>query len=152
MKKIGLVLSLILVLVIVGCGKQTSETQQVQEVATPSETQQTAISGELPTTSNEITTVAEPQVKEFTVHGSSFKFGPAELRVKKGDRVRINFISDDIGHNFVIDELDIRTNLISEGASEVVEFVADKVGEFPIYCSVGQHRALGMEGKIIVEP
>jgi plastocyanin len=29
--------------------------------------------------------------------------------------------------------------------------VADKKGTFEYYCSVGQHRALGMKGKLVVE-
>lgn len=97
-------------------------------------------------------TNTQAQIKEFTVRGSSFKFTPFEIRVKKGDRVRINYISDDIGHNFVIDELNVKTNIISKGQTEIVEFVADKEGTFSVYCSVGSHRSLGMEGKLIVEP
>lgn len=91
-------------------------------------------------------------IKEFTVHGSSFKFEPFEIKVKKGDTVRINYISDDIGHNLLIDEFNVRTNIISSGDAESIEFIADKEGTFAIYCSVGQHRALGMEGILIVEP
>jgi len=32
-----------------------------------------------------------------------------------------------------------------------VTFVADKAGEYEFYCSVGQHRANGMVGKLIVK-
>jgi len=32
-----------------------------------------------------------------------------------------------------------------------VEFTADTPGEFEYYCSVGQHRANGQVGKLIVE-
>ena len=32
-----------------------------------------------------------------------------------------------------------------------VEFTVDKTGTFEYYCSVGQHRANGMVGNLIVE-
>jgi len=96
--------------------------------------------------------MSESSMKEFTIHGSSFEFDKLELKVKKGDKVRITFISDDIGHNLFIDEFNVRTNVVSSGSSETVEFVADKEGTFDIYCNVGQHRQLGMESKLIVEP
>ncbi len=90
-------------------------------------------------------------VKEFVVTGANFKYNPSQIRVSKGDRVKITFIADDMMHDFVIDELSIRTNILRKGQSETLEFTADNVGTFTYYCSVGSHRALGMEGKLIVE-
>lgn len=92
------------------------------------------------------------EAKEFTVEGSNFKFSPAEIRVKKGDTVRILF--KNVGgmmHDWVVDEFDARTNQIDVGEEEEIEFVADKAGTFEYYCSVGSHRANGMVGKLIVE-
>jgi plastocyanin len=91
------------------------------------------------------------QVKEFTVHGGMFFFKPNEMRVKKGDTVKINFINDEGFHDWVIDEFNARTKQIQAGKSETIEFVADKAGTFEYYCSVGQHRQNGMKGNLIVE-
>jgi plastocyanin len=90
-------------------------------------------------------------VKEFTVEGSSFKFAPAEIKVKKGDAVRLTFKNTKGTHDWVIDEYEVATSQIGEGEEEEVEFVADKTGIYEYYCSVGNHRALGMVGKLIVE-
>lgn len=90
-------------------------------------------------------------VREFTVEGSPFKFVPNEMRVRKGDTVRVTFKNMKGTHDFVIDEFDVRTNQIGEGEEEEVEFVADKAGTFEYYCSVVNHRAQGMVGKLIVE-
>jgi len=90
-------------------------------------------------------------VKEFTVDGTNFAFNPSEIRVKKGDTVKIVFKDDDGQHNLVIDGYNVSTNLIGPGSQDTIEFVADTVGEFEYYCSVGSHRALGMSGKLIVE-
>jgi len=90
-------------------------------------------------------------VKEFTVDGTNFAFNPSEIKVKKGDTVKIVFKDDDGQHNLVIDGYNVSTNLIGPGSQDTIEFVADTVGEFEYYCSVGSHRALGMSGKLIVE-
>jgi plastocyanin len=36
-------------------------------------------------------------------------------------------------------------------ASTFIEFVANKKGKFEYYCSVGEHRAMGMKGNLVVE-
>lgn len=91
-------------------------------------------------------------VKVVTVTGSNFKFDPVEIRVKKGDTVRVLFKSNgEFPHDFVIDEYEVATNQLNAGEEEEVEFVADQAGTFEYYCSVGNHRAMGMVGKLIVE-
>jgi len=91
------------------------------------------------------------ETKEFTVTGKNFSFSPSTIRVKKGDTVKITFKNTGGFHDFKIDEFDVKTAQIQDGQSETVTFVADKAGTFDYYCSVGQHRANGMEGKLIVE-
>ena len=54
-------------------------------------------------------------------------------------------------HDFVIDELNVKSEITKGGNSTVVEFTPDTAGTFEFYCSVGQHRANGMVGKLIVE-
>ena len=53
-------------------------------------------------------------------------------------------------HDFVIDELGVKSSVAKSGHSTSVEFVADKVGSFEFYCSVGQHRTNGMVGTLTV--
>lgn len=93
---------------------------------------------------------AGPQVKEFTVTGGNFKFAPNTISVKKGDKVRIVFKNAEGFHDLKIDEFNVATKQIKGGAEETVEFTADKVGSFEYYCSVGQHRAMGMKGTLTV--
>ncbi len=95
--------------------------------------------------------VAEDSVKTFEVAGTNFKYSVEEIRVKKGDTVRIVFTSESGFHDWVVDEFDARTKQLQAPGSETIEFVADEVGEFEYYCSVGQHRANGMVGTLIVE-
>jgi nitrous oxide reductase len=97
-------------------------------------------------------------VKEFTMTSWLDKvdgqmkahFSLAEIRVKKGDTVRINITNTAGVHNFVIDEFGIKKETpVNEPV--VVEFVADKVGTFEYYCSKYNHRMIGQRGNLVVE-
>ncbi len=99
----------------------------------------------------EATAAEEGTVKEFTVIAKPFLFNQKELRVKKGDTVRIVLDNQEGMHDWVIDEFNARTKQIKAGETDTVEFVADKTGTFEFYCSVGNHRAMGMVGNLIVE-
>lgn len=96
-------------------------------------------------------TIGDTNSKKITVVGSSFRFSPNEIRVKKGDVVTIVFQNSGGLHDFVIDEFNVKTKQISGGESETVTFTADKTGTFEYYCSVGNHRQMGMKGNLIVE-
>ena len=93
----------------------------------------------------------ESDVKTFEIKASNFKFSLAEIRVKKGDRVKIVLNNTGGFHDWVIDEFNARTKQAQGPATETVEFTADKTGTFEYYCSVAQHRQNGMVGKLIVE-
>ncbi len=91
------------------------------------------------------------KVKEFTVTASNFSFSLKEMKVMKGDTVKITFKNAEGFHDFRIAEFNVATKQLKAGAEETVEFVADKAGTFEYYCSVGQHRAMGMKGSLIVQ-
>lgn len=142
------VLGIIGLVVVVG-GVLMLKNSNTQSTTIPPEVTEMAVE---PTVLPAEETVMEGgEVKEFVVEGSPFKFAPKEMRVKKGDTVRVTFKNMQGTHDFVIDELDVRVNQIGEGEEEEVEFVADKAGTFEYYCSVGNHRAQGMVGKLVVE-
>lgn len=94
--------------------------------------------------------MSEGAVKEFTVEGSPFKFVPNVLTVNQGDTVKIVFKNVGGMHDFVIDELGIKTKVLQSGDSETVEFIADKKGTYQFYCSVANHKAMGMTGTLAV--
>jgi nitrite reductase (NO-forming) len=90
-------------------------------------------------------------VKEFTVIGSNFTFTPNTIEVKPGDTVKITFQSATGFHDLTLDEFAVATKQLKAGESETVQFVADKTGSFEYYCSVGNHRAMGMKGTLTVK-
>ena len=99
----------------------------------------------------------EKGVKTFILTGENFKFvmnsvDNSEIKVKQGDKVRIEFVSTKGFHDWVLDEFDAATGQVRDtDGMTFVEFVADKKGTFEYYCSVGEHRANGMKGAFVVE-
>lgn len=96
---------------------------------------------------------SNPQnIKTFTVEGSEFSFTPKTLSIKTGEKVKITFINTGSApHTFTIDGI-IDTGVVQPGAKSIVEFNGpSQKGSYPIYCSVGQHKAQGMEGSLMVE-
>lgn len=85
------------------------------------------------------------------VSGVNFAFDVPEIRVKEGDTVTINFTSAEGFHDWVVDEFDAATERVRDGGQTSVTFVAGAAGTYEYYCSVGNHRALGMVGTLIVE-
>ena len=99
---------------------------------------------------------ANGNVKTFVLTGENFKFfmdgvENPELRVKEGDKVMIKFTSTSGFHDWKLDDFNAATEKVNDGGSTSVEFIANKRGTFEYYCSVGQHRAQGMKGSLIIE-
>ena len=90
-------------------------------------------------------------VREFNVTGLPFSFTPNTMVVDKGDTVKITFKNNGGTHDFRIDEFSgAATRIINSGEEETITFVVDKTGVFEYYCSVGNHRAMGMIGTLTV--
>jgi len=85
------------------------------------------------------------------VEGGSFYYKPNEIRVKVGQPVKIVLTTKGGMHDFVLDEFNAKTTRVGDGQTTSVEFTPDKAGIFEFYCSVGNHRAMGMKGNLIVE-
>ena len=92
-----------------------------------------------------------PAVKTFNLSARNFAFSQTEIRVKKGDKVKVVLTSADGFHDWAIDEFNAKTERVNTGATTELEFTADTAGSFQYYCSVGQHRQMGMVGTLIVE-
>ncbi len=77
-----------------------------------------------------------------------------EIRVKKGELVRIRIINKDcVTHGFAIPGLDVDEKIIRAGEDEIVEFTPEWEGEYLYKCVVQCDREMHdfMTGKLIVE-
>ncbi len=87
----------------------------------------------------------------FNVEGTNHQFSVKNMTVKKGQTVTINFANGDGMHDWVLDTFEgARTPVIKTGEKSSITFVADEVGTFEYYCSVGNHRERGMVGTFVV--
>jgi len=100
--------------------------------------------------SQEELTSGSQEVRTIEVEAGMYYFKPSEIKVKKGEKVRIVLKNVEGMHDFVIDELKVNSGIIQSGQTTEFEFVAEKTGEFEYYCSIANHRALGMKGTLIV--
>lgn len=62
-------------------------------------------------------------------------WSPAEIRVKKGQKVRLRILAEDVSHSFQLMHLGIDTGPIFTGTTKLVEFTPSQVGTFPFYCN-----------------
>ncbi len=98
---------------------------------------------------NESSPVADG-ARRIEVTATSFEFDPGEITVTAGEDVAIVLTSEDLLHDFTIDELDTH---VAADADETNEggLRADEPGRYTFYCTVAGHRAAGMEGTLVVE-
>lgn len=103
------------------------------------------------------TSKTDAQTKEFAIQ--SFvemvngqpkpQFNPRQITVNKGDKVRLKIKVTAGTHDFKIDEYNVYadTKLNEE---KIVEFTADKAGDFIYYCTKPGHRQAGQWGTLKV--
>ncbi len=91
------------------------------------------------------------KIKTFNISAKNFEYSLKEIKVNKGDTVKIVLSIEGGFHDWVVDEFNARTKKINAGEVDAIQFIADKSGTFEYYCSVGTHRQMGMVGNLIVE-
>jgi plastocyanin len=86
---------------------------------------------------------------EFEVTASNFAFEPEALEIGAGEDFTVTLEATDGPHDFVIEGGD---GFVGAGLGETASggFKVDDPGEYTFYCSIGSHRAQGMEGVLSV--
>lgn len=136
------ILAAVLVVAYFAVGGGVYKAPKKQPVPTPAAQEETPPAP--PTTGGE--------VREIMVSGNEYKFSPATINFTKGETVKITFKNmGKLPHNLAITELGVTTATIAGGAEDSVTVTADKTGMYTFFCSVGNHRQLGMEGKVEVK-
>ena len=77
------------------------------------------------------------------------QFSTKEIVVNKGDKIRLLINTTRGTHDFNIDELNLHS-ATPTNKTTIIEFTADKAGEFVYYCNMPNHRALGHWGTLKV--
>ena len=116
------------------------------------------IFGSSPITGNAVKAANTENVKEFVmesftevIDGKYYpQYSLKEITVKKGDLVRIKITVTSGMHDLKIDEFNVYADTKELNKEYVVEFIADKAGEFVYYCTKPRHRELGHGGTLKV--
>jgi len=95
------------------------------------------------------------ETKEFDIVSKSWEFSPDTITVNKGDKVILNIENLDdgsgTGHGITIPNFGVSKSF-RKGESVTIEFVANKKGTFPFFCSVYCGSGHGdMKGRLIVK-
>ena len=91
-------------------------------------------------------------VEDIVVEGSEYSYNPSVINLESGQTVKLTF--KNVGtfpHNLTIGDLGVATKTVAPGGSDVVEFTVHEPGTYAFYCTIGTHRAQGMEGKVVVK-
>ena len=90
--------------------------------------------------------------REIQIDMSNFEFSQKQIQAAPGETLKIVATSVGGVHDFVVDEFGAATAIANNG--ETVETIftipEDFLGTAEFYCSVGNHRELGMVGEIVV--
>ncbi len=142
MNKTVLAIITLVIIVFVGWWLFNSSPAVPTTTATPTSTASVA-------TTSPDASIGQPET--VTITGSEFKYDPNTISAQVGQPVTV--VYKNIGqypHNFVINELGVKSPTIGPGQTETFSFTPDKSGTFSFYCSLPGHRDKGMEGTISV--
>jgi plastocyanin len=99
-----------------------------------------------------VSPVATPDTnaQQAVVTANNFTYDLTAMTAKKGQKIQIKLKNIEGTHDLKIDEFHVATAKMNAGEETLVEFTPDKTGTFEYYCSVGNHRAMGMKGTLTV--
>jgi plastocyanin len=157
---VSLVILLVSSLVLSGCFSNTNDTAPTPTPASDEdmiiEDEDEMIEEEPSVTPAEETGMeVDKNAVNVTVNGTNFKFEPNVIEAKPGQTVTVTLDVTEGFHDFVIDEIEgAKTTQMNAGSTETITFVvpSDAVtgDSYEYYCSVGQHRQMGMVGTLKV--
>lgn len=136
-------------LVLVGCSwpKKSSDSPNAKKSDSTMMGQSQTMQGE----NAQIEVQQNQMMKAVTVTASNYSYDVREIRAKKGENLKVLFINQEGMHDFVIDDLNVKSGTVMGGNSVELSIPTDVPGTYEYYCSIGDHKARGMVGKVIIE-
>jgi plastocyanin len=143
--KLPVMIVIILVLVLIGGYVLFNKNKTNTSVTTPAPSTALITDSNIPETNEKTTAIS--------VSGTEFSFSPSTLTFQVGQPATVTFTNTGkMPHDFVVDEIPgAKTDIIKGGESTSITFTPTTAGTFKFYCSVGNHRAQGMEGTVTVQ-
>ena len=149
--KILAFIALLLGLVVYFKSSPTTSSQDIKQVNLPEDGSSNSSETK---PSSEGTTENDQEAMVIDLAVSNYKFSQDQLTVKAGQTVTIKLQNTEGFHDLVIDELGAASEQIGTGQETSVTFTVPEsaAGQtYEYYCSVGNHRELGMVGLLVIE-
>lgn len=89
----------------------------------------------------------------ITIELSDFSFKPNGIEISAGSSVKVKLTNKNGNHDFVIDELGVKSNVLNSGEEQTITIRAPESSAgmtYQFYCSQEGHRAMGMVGSLKV--
>ncbi|MBL7055390.1 cupredoxin domain-containing protein [Candidatus Woesearchaeota archaeon] len=165
MKKYFLIIGIISLFLIAACSQQVVETDDhehgvddVHKDEAEQEDEMIGTSMEVPASGNEaveemivVEGEMESEVVEVNMIAKQWAFDPDVIKVKQGDKVKLNIESIDVNHGIALPDFGVSVRF-GPGETATAEFTADKKGDFTFFCNVPCGRDHGkMRGTLVVE-
>ncbi len=91
---------------------------------------------------------------DYEIEAKNFSYSLKTIEMKAGETIRVKLVNAEGTHDLMIAELEVKSKLLKAGESTVVEITAPvsaKGQSYEFYCSVGNHRQMGMSGTIMIK-
>lgn len=135
-----------LLMILIACGEEPQPVKMVDiDVAPP-------IVKQLPDAPQYEPPPSEPYVQEMNeikIEAISHEYRPAEIKLKKGELVRLVVTSVDVPHTFTILDYGIDEEL-PVGQDVEIGILADQEGMFTYMSTTPEDKANNMKGKLII--
>jgi plastocyanin len=106
------------------------------------------------TAAGDDTDAAPTDVKVVEITASSFSYDVKNIEAAPGQKLRLVVTNDGGDHDLVLDDFAARTRVLGAGESQTLDIEIPASAEagqtYEYYCSVGDHREMGMTGTITV--
>ena len=79
--------------------------------------------------------LAGPKTRVIEIVAKKFEFVPAEIRVKRGETVTLQFTAPEVTMGFNLADFSLRTDIVP-GQRATLQLTPDKVGTFTFRCDV----------------
>jgi plastocyanin len=115
-------------------------------------------------------TPVAPEDGQITVRAFEWGYEPAAIVLRQGEEVTIDFVNDgELIHNLRVEDQPAADIIAVESGGPLegdegeifvgaeaedrgsITFVPNEAGSYEFYCTVQDHRSLGMEGTLIIE-
>lgn len=93
------------------------------------------------------------EIVDFAIEFDEYSFSPSVIKATPGKKITVKLTNvGNTVHDFVIDKLGVNSAQLMSGESKTITItVPQQSNTYEMYCSVGNHRALGMVGTFTIE-